>query len=193
MTNGTGGEAITSRRWYDFQPVENKNLGALICDLARSFYDLGWVSGTGGGICIRDGDHVVIAPSAVQKERMRPDQMFTMAFDGSKVLVSYWTKIPDEPHPAILRASDGTVLRVIPMKEETGIYEWGDDGAIFYSTRVGSAENIWEVKENDERQQITTFPTESVFSYDYDRKRREFVICRGVEQPSVVMLKSASR
>lgn len=59
------------------------DVAALICDLARSFYDLGWVSGTGGGICIREGDHVVMAPSAVQKERMSPDQMFTIALDGS--------------------------------------------------------------------------------------------------------------
>ena len=60
-----------------------QDVSALICDLARSFYDLGWVSGTGGGICIRDGDRVVMAPSGVQKERMRPDQMFTVALDGS--------------------------------------------------------------------------------------------------------------
>ena len=57
--------------------------GALICDLARSFYALGWVSGTGGGICIREGDHVVIAPSGVQKERMHPGQMFTLSLDGT--------------------------------------------------------------------------------------------------------------
>lgn len=63
----------------------------LICELARSFYDLGWVTGTGGGICIRSGDQVVIAPSAVQKERMRPEQMFTMALDGS--IVTH----PDDP------------------------------------------------------------------------------------------------
>jgi methylthioribulose-1-phosphate dehydratase len=55
----------------------------LICELARSFYDLGWASGTGGGICIRDGDRVVIAPSAVQKERLLPEQMFTLALDGT--------------------------------------------------------------------------------------------------------------
>jgi methylthioribulose-1-phosphate dehydratase len=61
----------------------NNDARVLICDLARSFYDLGWVSGTGGGICIRDGDRVVIAPSAVQKERMRPEQMFSIGLDGS--------------------------------------------------------------------------------------------------------------
>lgn len=55
----------------------------LICELAQSFYALGWVSGTGGGICVRDGDRVVVAPSGVQKERMRPEQMFTIGLDGA--------------------------------------------------------------------------------------------------------------
>ncbi|MGZ7033265.1 MAG: methylthioribulose 1-phosphate dehydratase [Thermoanaerobaculia bacterium] len=58
---------------------------SLICELARQFYDLGWVSGTGGGICIREGEHVIIAPSGVQKERMSPEQMFTLSVDGNVV------------------------------------------------------------------------------------------------------------
>lgn len=49
------------------------------------------MSGTGGGICIRDGDEVVIAPSGVQKERMQREQMFTLALDGAVV-----TR-PDDP------------------------------------------------------------------------------------------------
>jgi methylthioribulose-1-phosphate dehydratase len=64
---------------------------SLICDLASSFYGLGWVSGTGGGICIREGDRVIVAPSAVQKERMRPEQMFTIALDGTVL------QRPDDP------------------------------------------------------------------------------------------------
>ena len=56
---------------------------SLICELARQFYDLGWVTGTGGGICIREGDRVIMAPSAVQKERMKPEDMFTLAMDGT--------------------------------------------------------------------------------------------------------------
>ncbi len=71
--------------------VTPSEVPALICDLARSFYDLGWVSGTGGGICIRNGDEVVVAPSGVQKERMQPEQMFTLALDGTVV-----TR-PDDP------------------------------------------------------------------------------------------------
>src|ERR1041385_3827168 len=69
-------------RWYDL-PLVTEDVNALICDLARSFYALGWSSGAGGGICTRDGDRVVMAPSAVQKERMQPDQMFTIALDGA--------------------------------------------------------------------------------------------------------------
>ena len=59
------------------------DLRSLICDLAKTFYGLGWVSGTGGGICIRDGEHVVVAPSGVQKERMQPADMFTIGLDGA--------------------------------------------------------------------------------------------------------------
>jgi len=50
----------------------------LICELCKLFYDNGWVTGTGGGISIRDGDKIFIAPSGVQKERMLPENMFVM-------------------------------------------------------------------------------------------------------------------
>lgn len=54
----------------------------LICDLCRNLYDGGHVSGTGGGISIRVGDKVVMAPSGVQKERMRPEDMFVLDAQG---------------------------------------------------------------------------------------------------------------
>ena len=73
----------------------------MICDLAKTFYQLGWVSGTGGGICIREGQNILIAPSGIQKERMRPEQMFTLALDGSIVAR------PDDP---ALRPSDCSSL-----------------------------------------------------------------------------------
>ncbi|KAL0074328.1 methylthioribulose-1-phosphate dehydratase [Phycomyces blakesleeanus] len=50
----------------------------LIPELCRLFYTLGWVTGTGGGISIRKDDHVYIAPSGVQKERMEAHQLFVM-------------------------------------------------------------------------------------------------------------------
>jgi methylthioribulose-1-phosphate dehydratase len=56
---------------------------SLICDLGRELYRLGWATGTGGGICIREGERVTVAPSGVQKERMSPEQMFTLALDGT--------------------------------------------------------------------------------------------------------------
>lgn len=42
----------------------------LICTLCRSFYNLGWVTGTGGGTSIAMDEHIFIAPSGVQKELM---------------------------------------------------------------------------------------------------------------------------
>jgi methylthioribulose-1-phosphate dehydratase len=54
----------------------------LICELCRHFYDLGWASGTGGGISIREIDKIYMAPSAVQKERLRPEDIFVLDSDG---------------------------------------------------------------------------------------------------------------
>ncbi|KAI5810652.1 class II aldolase/adducin N-terminal [Pyronema omphalodes] len=62
----------------------------LICSLCRNFYTHGWVTGTGGGISIRercDGhDHIFIAPSGVQKERLEPENMFVMDFPSKSYL-----------------------------------------------------------------------------------------------------------
>lgn len=58
---------------------------ALIVELCRQFYAHGWVSGTGGGISIRDGDRIYVAPSGVQKERLQPGDMFVVDLDGNVV------------------------------------------------------------------------------------------------------------
>ncbi|KAJ1728046.1 Methylthioribulose-1-phosphate dehydratase [Coemansia biformis] len=58
----------------------------LIPELCRQFYQLGWVTGTGGGISIRRGDNVYIAPSGVQKERIEPEDLFVLALQTRAVL-----------------------------------------------------------------------------------------------------------
>nr|GAT42754.1 methylthioribulose-1-phosphate dehydratase [Mycena chlorophos] len=50
----------------------------LIPELCRNFYQLGWVTGTGGGITIRQGNLVYIAPSGVKKERVLPEHVFVL-------------------------------------------------------------------------------------------------------------------
>lgn len=57
-----------------------------ICTLCAKFYSLGWVTGTGGGTSIRHGDKIYIAPSGVQKELMRPTDMFVMDFESREYL-----------------------------------------------------------------------------------------------------------
>ncbi|KAH8114511.1 Methylthioribulose-1-phosphate dehydratase [Phellopilus nigrolimitatus] len=52
----------------------------LIPELCRLFYQLGWVTGTGGGISIREGNIVYIAPSGVQKERIEPTHIFVLPY-----------------------------------------------------------------------------------------------------------------
>ena len=51
----------------------------LLVELLRNFYGRGWVSGTGGGICgPADGGRLLVAPTGVHKERIKPDEFFTV-------------------------------------------------------------------------------------------------------------------
>ncbi|KAI8817519.1 methylthioribulose-1-phosphate dehydratase [Fimicolochytrium jonesii] len=50
----------------------------LIPELCRLFWTLGWVTGTGGGITIKEGETIYIAPSGVQKERMEPHHLYVL-------------------------------------------------------------------------------------------------------------------
>jgi len=59
----------------------------LLVELLRAFYARGWVSGTGGGICgPADGGGLLLAPTGVHKERVQPDEFFTVnPLDGQVV------------------------------------------------------------------------------------------------------------
>jgi methylthioribulose-1-phosphate dehydratase len=61
----------------------------LLTELLRLFYAKGWVSGTGGGICgPADGGGLLLAPTGVHKERVRPDEFFTVDPADGRVLRS---------------------------------------------------------------------------------------------------------
>jgi methylthioribulose-1-phosphate dehydratase len=55
----------------------------LIVDLCRQFYDIGWVTGTGGGISIREQGRVYMAPSGVQKERIAEEDIYVLDESGA--------------------------------------------------------------------------------------------------------------
>ena len=88
----------TENRSKETQNGDNADVDALIhssdplhpanhiSDLCRRFYTLGWVTGTGGGVSIRHGDHIFLAPSGVQKEMMQPTDMFVMDFNTKQYL-----------------------------------------------------------------------------------------------------------
>jgi methylthioribulose-1-phosphate dehydratase len=69
------------------QPGPAGEPSALVCDHGREllseflrlFYARNWVSGTGGGICAVTPDgRLLLAPSGVHKERVQPDDFFTI-------------------------------------------------------------------------------------------------------------------
>ncbi|KAI0461344.1 Methylthioribulose-1-phosphate dehydratase [Komagataella kurtzmanii] len=76
----------------------------LICELCKVFYNNGWVTGTGGGVSIREGSKIYIAPSGVQKERMVPDNMFVMDLESENYLRTPLTLKPSACTPLFLSA-----------------------------------------------------------------------------------------
>ncbi|TVY19838.1 Methylthioribulose-1-phosphate dehydratase, partial [Lachnellula arida] len=59
--------------------ADSQHPANLIPELCRKFWTLGWVTGTGGGASIRDDDLVYLAPSGVQKELMKPEDIYVLA------------------------------------------------------------------------------------------------------------------
>ncbi|GAB4849498.1 hypothetical protein Ancab_004292 [Ancistrocladus abbreviatus] len=81
--------ATTTQAYIESKPVQETR--ALISELCRQFYNLGWVGGTGGSITIKVHDDcipkpqqlIIMSPSGVQKERMLPEDMYILSPDGA--------------------------------------------------------------------------------------------------------------
>ena len=69
----------------------------LVAELCAGLYTQGHVSGTGGGISIRAGDKIVMAPSGVQKERMEPCDMYVLDGSGQVELAPVAKPPPHKP------------------------------------------------------------------------------------------------
>ncbi|KAG6494051.1 hypothetical protein ZIOFF_049069 [Zingiber officinale] len=78
---------------------------ALVADLCRHFYNLGWVTGTGGSITVKVHDDavpkphqlIVMSPSGVQKERMVPEDMYVMSGSGDVLSAPSPKPYPHKP------------------------------------------------------------------------------------------------
>jgi len=73
----------------------------LIPELLRLMYKQGWVTGTGGGMSIKYEDKYYIAPTGVQKERVKGEDLFV--YNSSKEIIEF-------PANSTLRPSDCTPL-----------------------------------------------------------------------------------
>lgn len=57
----------------------------LIVELCREMYRLGWATGTGGGMSVREENRIYVAPSGVQKERLREEDIYLLDENGTVV------------------------------------------------------------------------------------------------------------
>lgn len=86
----------------------------LLCELLRLFYERGWVTGTGGGICALEGPgRLLLAPTGVHKERVRPEDLFVVDPDTGRIL--------EPPANAALRPSEcGDIFRAVIARRGAG-------------------------------------------------------------------------
>jgi methylthioribulose-1-phosphate dehydratase len=69
-----------------YQVNPNSSKKDIICYLLRQFYKLGWATGSGGGISIKESDNSIwIAPSGVHKEFVERDDLFQMDLEGNVI------------------------------------------------------------------------------------------------------------
>lgn len=94
----------------------------LVVDLCRQFYFQGWCTGTGGGISVREGERIYIAPSAVQKERIAREDLFVLDSNGDPI------EAPSDP---TLKISACTPLFMNAYRER-------DAGAVLHSHSVNA-------------------------------------------------------
>ncbi|KAK3328964.1 Methylthioribulose-1-phosphate dehydratase [Apodospora peruviana] len=74
-----GQQAIVTNNDHLVQSDNPDHPANLIPSLCAKFWTLGWVTGTGGGASIREDDLVYIAPSGVQKELMKPSDIYVLS------------------------------------------------------------------------------------------------------------------
>ncbi|KAM1873994.1 hypothetical protein ACFX13_007771 [Malus domestica] len=138
----------TSQAYLEGKAVSDTKV--LISDLCRQFYNLGWVSGTGGSITIKVHDDsipkpeqlVVMSPSGVQKERMVPEDMYVLSPNGSVLCTPSPKPYPHKPPkcsdcgPLFMKnvAKRRLILRrEMPRNLSYKAYEMRNAGAVIHS------------------------------------------------------------
>ena len=81
----------------------------VIASLARQFYGMGWFPGSGGSLTIRESpDRIFIAPSGVQKERIKAKDIFILDSKAQVVERPPWDHLrPSQCTPLFMVAYNG--------------------------------------------------------------------------------------
>lgn len=109
----------------------------LLVELLGVFYAKGWVSGTGGGICgPADGGGLLLAPTGVHKERVKPDEFFTVDPSDGRVLLT-----PADPS---LRPSECNAIFSLTARERaaTSVVHSHALSAVLTGDLAGDADHV---------------------------------------------------
>uniref|UniRef100_A0A182MR37 Class II aldolase/adducin N-terminal domain-containing protein n=1 Tax=Anopheles culicifacies TaxID=139723 RepID=A0A182MR37_9DIPT len=125
---------MASGRSSIYQDLSEEHPRKLIPELCKQFYNLGWVTGTGGGISIKLDDEIYIAPSGVQKERIQPDDLFIQNIEGDDLQTP-----PDYKNPAAVMTTllwPGKEFRCTHLEMIKGIYDYELNRNLMYDEEL---------------------------------------------------------
>ena len=57
----------------------------LFVELLHSFYEQGWMRGTGGAMAVRQGNTLIVSPSSLQKDRMKSVDLFVYNLEAKSL------------------------------------------------------------------------------------------------------------
>ena len=78
---------MPNRNDFSYRLYKSEDPKTIICQLCSNFYDLGWVTGSGGGMSIKVDDAVYVAPSGVQKEDLVVGDVFTLSAANKDIVI----------------------------------------------------------------------------------------------------------
>eukprot|EP00871_Galdieria_phlegrea_P003668 jgi/Galph1/4301/GphlegSOOS_G3006.1 len=105
-----------------------------IVELCKQFYSLSWVSGTGGGISIRENGNIYMAPSGVQKEMLKPEDIFVLDETGQIL------EKPSSKEPLKLSACAPLFMKAYHMRDAGAVIHSHSLYAVLASLVFGESE-----------------------------------------------------
>jgi Tol biopolymer transport system component len=112
--------------------------------------------------------------------------------DGKQIACLYFEDANAPPKIALLPFAGGPPSRVLPLANgnpDTRLRWMPDGSAIVYGIRRNGVTNLWaQPVDGSPPRQITNFPSDRIFAFDFSRDGKQVALARGTLTNDVVLI-----